>query len=147
MQSTLRSGKYTSHMRADLLKLRLLRHPKIIEDEKAIEVVLRLEEDLNPSASGAGTGRRLTVTAIGSHVDYDLGRTDTEPGSIMARVDVTQPAAVQPRRSSSVRGGDRISPMNGERDMAMGSQVAGDSHVGTLEPIDETVLGISSTGT
>lgn len=48
------------------------RHPKIVEDEKAVEVVLRLEETpashLQPSES---RGRRMTVTAIQSSLDMD----------------------------------------------------------------------------
>ncbi|KAJ9112854.1 hypothetical protein QFC19_000409 [Naganishia cerealis] len=46
------------------------RHPKIIEDEKAIDVVLRLEEpNLQPSAQG----RRMTVAAIGSRLrEYSI---------------------------------------------------------------------------
>jgi hypothetical protein len=51
------------------------RHPKIVEDEKAIEVVLRLEETApakdNSPNNGGGGGRRLTVTTIGSR---ELGR-------------------------------------------------------------------------
>jgi len=53
------------------------RHPKIVEDEKAIEVVLRLEEtapakDNSPNnGGGGGGGRRLTVTTIGSRVSWD----------------------------------------------------------------------------
>jgi hypothetical protein len=58
----------------------IFRHPKIVEDEKAIEVVLRLEEtapakDKNAPASGGG--RRLTVTTIGSRVSWDAVRNTT----------------------------------------------------------------------
>jgi hypothetical protein len=38
------------------------RHPKVIEDEKAVEVVIRLEED--KAAPDCGLGRRLTVRTI-----------------------------------------------------------------------------------
>ncbi len=44
------------------------RHPKIIEDDKAVDVVLRLE-DLAPSPPSSpdfGRGRRMTLTAVGS---------------------------------------------------------------------------------
>lgn len=47
-----------------------VRHPKIIESEKAIEVVLRLDEHdsvKKPAVAGfvaPGVGRRMTVTAI-----------------------------------------------------------------------------------
>ncbi|KAI6817667.1 glycosyl transferase [Hortaea werneckii] len=44
------------------------RHPKVIEDERAVEVVLRLEEQppspTRPSI-GESQGRRMTVTAVG----------------------------------------------------------------------------------
>jgi hypothetical protein len=54
------------------------RHPKIVEDEKAIEVVLRLEETApakdNSPNNGGGGGRRLTVTTIGSRVSWDAAR-------------------------------------------------------------------------
>ncbi|KAJ4993639.1 hypothetical protein SVAN01_00693 [Stagonosporopsis vannaccii] len=43
------------------------RHPKVIEDEKAVEVIVRLEE--NQMASGAdagGLGRSLTVRTVGA---------------------------------------------------------------------------------
>jgi hypothetical protein len=46
------------------------RHPKIVEDEKAIDVVLRLQETGPPTSSGQG--RRLTVTAIGSRMRASL---------------------------------------------------------------------------
>lgn len=41
------------------------RHPKVTEDEKAIEVVLRLEEEESPSGGYSG-GRRMTVRTIAS---------------------------------------------------------------------------------
>ncbi|KAI4737331.1 hypothetical protein E4T50_12201 [Aureobasidium sp. EXF-12298] len=39
------------------------RHPKIVEDEKAVDVVLRMEEEKDTLAD---QGRRMTVTAIGA---------------------------------------------------------------------------------
>ncbi|KAF2634718.1 hypothetical protein P280DRAFT_463075 [Massarina eburnea CBS 473.64] len=45
------------------------RHPKVIEDEKAVEVVVRLEEDA--AAKESGLGRRVTVRTIGSRVSAD----------------------------------------------------------------------------
>lgn len=55
------------------------RHAKIIEDDKAINVVLQLEEaELARRASMIG-GRRMTVTAIGSQTDIDTGSSD--PGA------------------------------------------------------------------
>jgi hypothetical protein len=38
------------------------RHPKVIEDEKAVEVIVRLEE--TQAAGGAGVGRSLTVRTV-----------------------------------------------------------------------------------
>ncbi|KAF2462566.1 glycosyl transferase [Lindgomyces ingoldianus] len=40
------------------------RHPKVTEDEKAVEIVVRLEE--SKAAAASGLGRRLTVKAISS---------------------------------------------------------------------------------
>lgn len=56
------------------------RHAKIIEDDKAINVVLQLEEaEPDHRASITGGGRRMTVTAIGSQTDIDTG--SSEPGA------------------------------------------------------------------
>ncbi|OQN97248.1 hypothetical protein B0A48_16790 [Cryoendolithus antarcticus] len=41
------------------------RHPKIIEDEKAVEIVMRLEEH---SATNPSQGRRLTIEAVGTRL-------------------------------------------------------------------------------
>ncbi|KAK5007882.1 hypothetical protein LTR60_005600, partial [Cryomyces antarcticus] len=85
------------------------RHPKIIEDEKAVEVVLRLEESgaeaaatvldkdtglPKPSVEG---GRRMTITAIGTRLSVVEHNADLEP----------QISKVTSRRSS--RGGRRPS--------------------------------------
>lgn len=45
------------------------RHPKVVEDEKAVEIVLRLEETtksdlVNDPIDPTSQGRRMTVTAI-----------------------------------------------------------------------------------
>src|SRR5690242_12026248 len=40
------------------------RHPKVIEDEKAVEVIVRLEE--TQMAGAGGLGRRLTVRTVGA---------------------------------------------------------------------------------
>lgn len=49
------------------------RHPKIIEDEKAIDVVLHLEEQ-TPAEQPVAQGRRMTITAIGSRLrDFSFG--------------------------------------------------------------------------
>lgn len=51
------------------------RHPKIIEDDKAVNVVLQLEEAEIDKANNQG--RRMTVTGIGSQVDVNI---DGTPG-------------------------------------------------------------------
>ena len=43
------------------------RHPKIIEDEKAVDIVLRMEES-SPTEAPKEGGRRMSVTAIGSQL-------------------------------------------------------------------------------
>lgn len=54
------------------------RHPKVIEDEKAVEVIVRLEE--TQAASGAsGLGRSLTVRTVGTKQTpngYNCEKTD-----------------------------------------------------------------------
>jgi hypothetical protein len=42
------------------------RHPKVVEDEKAIEVIIRLEEEEEAASAstGHGVGRRMTVRTI-----------------------------------------------------------------------------------
>lgn len=50
------------------------RHPKVIEDEKAVEVVIRLEEEQqNP---GCGLGRRVTVRTVGGRPSIEGIETD-----------------------------------------------------------------------
>ena len=41
------------------------RHPKVIEDEKAVEVIVRLEENQMAIGAGGGVGRSLTVRTVG----------------------------------------------------------------------------------
>ncbi len=46
------------------------RHPKIVDDERAVEVVFRLEEE-EPSTQPSrmpSLGRRMTVTAVGTRM-------------------------------------------------------------------------------
>jgi hypothetical protein len=59
------------------------RHPKVIEDEKAVEVVIRLEEDKGAPANGLG--RRMTVRTIGSRPSGEVG--DDEAISPLERVE------------------------------------------------------------
>lgn len=56
------------------------RHPKIIEDEKAIDVVLRMEEQTE-AANVQSQGRRMTISAIGSRLrDYTIGGSTSGDG-------------------------------------------------------------------
>ena len=48
-----------------------IRHPKVIEDEKAVEVILRLEEQKMAASAQPEQGRRMTVTAVGSRLSQD----------------------------------------------------------------------------
>jgi len=58
------------------------RHPKIVEDERAVDVVLRMEEsNTAKSAAAGGDGRRMTVTAIGSQL-HGTVIDDTSPDGI-----------------------------------------------------------------
>jgi hypothetical protein len=59
------------------------RHPKIIEDEKAVEIILRLEETKQSNEESTGGGRRLTVTAVGSRLSADLHKASTASMSII----------------------------------------------------------------
>jgi hypothetical protein len=65
------------------------RHPKVIEDEKAVEVVIRLEEE--QAGPECGLGRRMTVRTIGtrSRTSMDEGN-DHEDGMVspLERVDM-----------------------------------------------------------
>ncbi|KAJ5058365.1 nucleotide-diphospho-sugar transferase [Bipolaris maydis] len=57
------------------------RHPKVIEDEKAVEVVIRLEED--QASKQGGLGRRLTVRTVGGRpsVEEQVDDLDTARNS------------------------------------------------------------------
>lgn len=59
------------------------RHPKVIEDEKAVEVIVRLEENEMAASVGAGgLGRSLTVRTVGARQtpnDCDRDREDIDP--------------------------------------------------------------------
>lgn len=50
------------------------RHPKVIEDEKAVEVVIRLEEE--QQSPGCGLGRRVTVRTVGGRPSIEEVETD-----------------------------------------------------------------------
>jgi hypothetical protein len=83
--------------------LKISRHPKIIEDEKAIEVVLRLEETPRPTGGTDDNGRRFTVIAIGSRLSSDHRRSIMASTSIAAGNNITIPPATEQRKSSKAR--------------------------------------------
>ncbi|KAJ9618940.1 hypothetical protein H2203_008756 [Taxawa tesnikishii (nom. ined.)] len=64
------------------------RHPKIIEDEKAIDVVLRLEESA-PKAVEAGEGRRMTITAVGSRLHGSVVERNETGGTSERKMTIT----------------------------------------------------------
>jgi hypothetical protein len=128
------------------LTLNITRHPKIIEDEKAIEVVLRLEETSRPAAGTDDNGRRFTVTAIGSRLSSDHRRSTIASTSIAAGNNVTIPPATEQRRSSEVRRSRRASS-----DMAAGESadlvlptrtITDTQYLPHLEAIEETLPGL-----
>ncbi|KAI4651961.1 hypothetical protein J4E93_002158 [Alternaria ventricosa] len=61
------------------------RHPKVIEDEKAVEVVIRLEEE--QASPECGLGRRMTVRTIGTRGSIDEGDDHDDGVSPMDRVE------------------------------------------------------------
>lgn len=77
------------------------RHPKIVEDERAVEVVLRLQEDTTVVTGENSTGRRLTVTAVGSHLSTEFHNPSISSTSIAGGPDISRPVPAQVRRSSS----------------------------------------------
>jgi hypothetical protein len=61
------------------------RHPKVIEDEKAVEVVIRLEEDRD--VPECGLGRRMTVRTIHARPSGEGAADDAEAVSPLERVE------------------------------------------------------------
>lgn len=61
------------------------RHPKVIEDERAIEIILRLEEDARTAK--AGVGRHITVTAIGTRLNGDEDESEKKNVGVAPEVD------------------------------------------------------------
>jgi hypothetical protein len=127
MQDTLPRGNLRHVQIAVPLTLNISRHPKIIEDEKAIEVVLRLEETLRPATDTDDNGRRFTVTAIGSRLSSDHKRATIASTSIAVGNTVTAPPATEQRLSSGVR-----------RSRRSLSDVAGGDHVVVVVPTQTT---------
>jgi hypothetical protein len=129
------------------LTLNITRHPKIIEDEKAIEVVLRLEETLRPTAGVDDNGRRFTVTAIGSRLSSDHRRSTIASTSFTAGNDITIPPATKQRKSSEIRRHSRASSnntANGDmEDLIVPAQIIGNSqYLPHLEAIEEILPGL-----
>ena len=127
MQNTLPKGNIRHVQIVVPLRLNVSRHPKIIEDEKAIEVVLRLEETSRPAAGTDDNGRRFTVTAIGSRLSSDHRRATVTSTSIAVGNTVTVPPATEQRLSSEVRRSRRSS-----------SDVTGDDHAVVVVPTQMT---------
>jgi hypothetical protein len=82
------------------------RHPKIIEDEKAVEVVVRLEED-----EAAGLGRRMTVRTVRSNRESIVESDDGSTKPFIAPSHSQEPSTV-PAIGLSFENG----PMNGHLD-------------------------------
>lgn len=85
------------------------RHPKVVEDEKAVEVIIRLEEET--AAAKYGIGRRMTVRTIGtrSQVDVHDDRA-VSPSAIspMQRVDTRVSLMVRTPEAAHVRAGNQV---------------------------------------
>lgn len=77
------------------------RHPKVIEDEKAVEVVIRLEED--QASKQGGLGRRLTVRTVGGRPSVEEQDDDLDT----ARNSYDHVAAPEPIMSPSFRDDSR----------------------------------------
>jgi hypothetical protein len=74
------------------------RHPKVIEDEKALEVVIRLEE--GNAGANQGLGRSLTIRAIGPnlrHAEDDEAVSPMENIGDGTHFEVTEPEQVHIR--------------------------------------------------
>ncbi|CAD0090379.1 unnamed protein product [Aureobasidium vineae] len=104
------------------------RHPKIIEDAKAVNVVLQLEEeDVDDDPVLPVGGRRMSVTAVGSQVDVPGGAiggrrmTITAMGQRFSNPDITEEdeeaeeLIAKPERKASisiVKTGDASRPID-----------------------------------
>lgn len=132
------------------------RHPKIIEDEKAVNVVLQLEEeeidDDDPTLPAGG--RRMSVTAIGSQVDVPGGApggrrmTITAMGQRFSNPDITiteedkeeaEELIAKPERKASisiVKTGEAPAPFEARRpSITVGGRRVS---IGAATVIDET---------
>lgn len=47
------------------------RHPKVVEDEKAVEVIVRLEEDAEYKRSGLGRSMTVKTVGVTSQAEYE----------------------------------------------------------------------------
>ncbi|KAG9681107.1 glycosyltransferase family 2 protein, partial [Aureobasidium melanogenum] len=108
------------------------RHPKIIEDDKAVNVVLQLEEeDVDDDPVLPAGGRRMSVTAVGSQVEVPSsamgGRrmTVTAMGQRFSNPDITEEDEEEaeeliekPERKASIsiiKSGDALTPLSARR--------------------------------
>ncbi|KAI5209693.1 hypothetical protein E4T38_02375 [Aureobasidium subglaciale] len=92
------------------------RHPKIIEDEKAVNVVLQLEEeDVDDDPVLPAGGRRMSVTAVGSQVDVPggapggrrmtitaMGQSFNNPDSTITEEEEEEEVSKKPERKAPV---------------------------------------------
>ncbi|EMC96347.1 glycosyltransferase family 2 protein [Baudoinia panamericana UAMH 10762] len=83
------------------------RHPKVIEDERAVEVVLRLDERRPANTAEAMSGRRMTVGAVGLRLGsvsggrMSISPLDVQPNQRLASItENTTPST--PRRSGDL---------------------------------------------
>lgn len=80
------------------------RHPKVVEDEKAVEIVLRLEETAtlerkeSVRTEGGGRGRKYTITAVGSR----LSRMPTNATARSARYAVSEDEGELPQATEAI---------------------------------------------
>lgn len=125
------------------------RHPKIIEDSKAIEVVLRLEETTRSTtgtAENATTGRRFTVTAVGAHLGSEHRRSTIVSASIAAGNNLAVPLATEQRRSEEVETSSRTSSETvddeeGEGFVPIRTTITNTQYLPHLEAIEEMLPG------
>lgn len=94
------------------------RHPKIVEDEKAVDIVLKMEET---HKAKSGQGRRMTITAVGAQVQGSMLEQTSTGGINERRMTVTTlgaPLAVEPMMSPVLEQPEQFGPairLQGER--------------------------------
>ncbi|KAK3680074.1 hypothetical protein LTR78_000451 [Recurvomyces mirabilis] len=73
----------------------LFKHPKVIEDERAVEVVLRLEDATPPMQRKESLARQMHVTAVGARINSfsknsRLSTLSIQPGDVAAEARLTR---------------------------------------------------------